>query len=303
VSFATGTLIRLSCLPRSEGFPIGHEPSDHPAHPSKIQVFHSTAPTCFWSWGYEAVFNRLKLVYRDQIDVRVQISCVYDNFEEYLKHYELTFDGMKEWTEEAIGIIGVPLHTHLRREQFPPSQLPASMAAMAAKRQGEAQGARFFRALLRRASVEGHDVTKESAQLEAAKEAGLDLERFRDDLADHDGLVADYQNQGDEFYHMPLGFYNVILTDGENRTVILDYAFDPGIVEETIDFLSRGRLTKRTPKDILGYLRDHGPTPVREIARVFGLTPDEASAKLAAFEKEGRTRVTNLAGGHHWSAP
>ena len=112
------------------------------AHPEKIQVYHSTAPTCFWSWGYEAVFNRLKLVYGDQIDIRVQVSCVYDNFEDYLKHYELTFDGLKEWTEEAIGIMGVPLHTQIRREQFPASQLPASMAAMAARRQDDAKSAR-----------------------------------------------------------------------------------------------------------------------------------------------------------------
>ena len=45
----------------------------------------------------------LKLVYGDQIDIRVQVSCVYDDFEEYLKHYELTFDGLKEWTEERSG--------------------------------------------------------------------------------------------------------------------------------------------------------------------------------------------------------
>ncbi len=275
---------------------------NHSDHPSKIQVFHTTAPTCFWSWGYEALFNRLKLVYGDQIDVRVQISCVYDDFEEYLKHYELTFEGMKEWTEEAIGIMSVPLHTGLRREQFPPSVLPASIAAMAAKRQGETKGARFFRALLRRSSVEGQDVTKEGVLFDAAKEAGLDVARFRRDHADHDGLMSDYQNQGDEFYHMPLGFYNVILKDGETRTVILDHAFDPAIVDEALDYLSRGRLRKKQPTDVVGYLRDHGPAPNREIERVFGLTPTVAKGKLKQLEKAGNVRAMTLAGAPHWSA-
>lgn len=276
---------------------------DHRAETSQIQVFHATAPTCFWSWGYEAVFNRLALVYGDRIDIRVQISCVYDNFDDYLKHYELTFDGLKEWTEEAIGIMGVPLHTQIRREQFPPSQLPASLAAMAAKRQGDAKGARFFRALLRRASVEGQVVTRESVLMDAAKEAGLDLARFQRDLADQDGLLADYQGQGDEFYHMPLGFDNVIVTDGHDRTVILDHAFDPPIVEEAIDYLTRGQLRKNTPSDVVGYLREHGPAPTREIERVFGLTPGEARGKLGDLEKAGEVRATLLAGAPHWSAP
>lgn len=272
------------------------------SHRPKIQVFHSTAPTCFWSWGYEAVFNRLKLVYGDQIDVRVQISCIYEDFEEYLKHHELTFDGLREWTEEAIGITGVPLNTQIRREQFPSTVLPASMAAMAAMRQGKVKGTRFFRALLRRSSVEGQDVTKDAILLDAGYEAGLNLARFKTDLADREGLLADYQNQGDEFYHMPLGFYNVIVTDGNNRTVVLDHAFDPAMVDEALHYLSGGSLRQRVPKDIVGYLRDHGFAPAREIQRVCSLSPGEIDRRLKALKKAGKVRSTLLAGAPHWSA-
>ena len=60
-------------------------------HSTKIQVLHATAPTCFWSWGYEAVINRLKLVYGDQIEIKLATFCVYDDLDEYMKHYEMTF--------------------------------------------------------------------------------------------------------------------------------------------------------------------------------------------------------------------
>lgn len=272
------------------------------SHRHRIQVYHSTAPTCFWSWGYEAVFNRLRLVYGDQIDVHIQVACVYDDFQEYLKHYELTFEGMRDSTKEAIGIMGVPLHTDLVRDQFPPSVMPASFAAMAARRQGDVIGARFFRALLRRSCVEGQDVTRDPILLEAAKEAGLNLPRFRKDLANRDGLLADYQNQGDAFYHMPLGFYNVILTDGGDRTVILDHAFDPKIVDDAIDYLSGGTLRRRAPGDIVRYLRDHGPAPTKEIERVFGLTPSSAGVKLRRLASGGKVRSSRLARAAHWSA-
>jgi len=281
---------------------MAHSHSEPRERPMRIQVFHSTAPTCFWSWGYEAVFNRLRLVYGDQIDIQVQIACVYEDFDEYLKRYELTFEGMKGWTEEAIEIMRIPLYTDYRREKFPRSVLPASLASIAANRQGERKGARYFRALLRRSCVEGQDVTEESIQLDAAREATLDLDAFREALQDEDGLSSEYHGQGDEFYHMPLGFYNVIVTDGRDRTVILDYAFDPPVVEEAVDYLSRGQLAKRSPTDLVGYLRDHGPAPTVEIARVFGLTQDEAAAKLGSLRDQGRATARSLAGAPHWSA-
>jgi len=75
--------------------------ADAHAHEPKIHVFHGTAPTCFWSWGYEALFNRLHLVYGDQIGVHLMTLCVYDGYDEYLKHYELTFDGLVDWYKEG----------------------------------------------------------------------------------------------------------------------------------------------------------------------------------------------------------
>ena len=137
--------------------------------------------------------------------------------------------------------------------------------------------------------------------MEAAKEADLDLARFKKDLADQDGLLANYQNQGDEFFHMPLGFYNVILMDEQNRTVILEHAFEPSMVDEALSYLSRGQLTKNTPTDVVGYLRAHGLAPLREIERAFGFSPEEAKRELGKLEKAGKARSIPLAGAQHWS--
>ncbi|OGS49922.1 MAG: hypothetical protein A3K65_09845 [Euryarchaeota archaeon RBG_16_68_12] len=270
------------------------------ARPPKIQVYHTTAPTCFWSWGYEAVFNRLPLVYGDQIGVNVMTSCIYTDFEEYLKHYELTFDGLLEWTREGADIMGVPLGTDLRRETIPESMLPASLAAMAGYRQGPKKGGRFNRALMRRWCVELQDVTKLSVQLEAAGEAGLDLAKFQRDVADKKARQAELGHQGHDFPHLPLGFYNLIVSDEDSKTVVLDYAFDPAVVEDAIDWLSGGRLKKAVPKDIAGYLRAHGPAPLTEIARVFGLPPSKTEKDLARLEASGKAERLTLAGGPHW---
>ncbi len=53
------------------------------SHGHRITVVHATAPTCWWSWGYEPVFNRLQLVYGDQINIVIFYAVVYEDIEQY----------------------------------------------------------------------------------------------------------------------------------------------------------------------------------------------------------------------------
>ncbi len=55
------------------------------ARARKVHVHHATAPTCWWSWGYEAVMNRLPLVYGDQVQVHLYRGVVYEDVQQYLK--------------------------------------------------------------------------------------------------------------------------------------------------------------------------------------------------------------------------
>ncbi len=274
-----------------------------PAKKSRPQVhlFHATAPTCWWSWGYEAVLNRLPLVYGDRVKVHLLLGCVYEDLDEWMKAYEMTPRGQTKWARESIGIMGVPIRTTYGGEQ-PRSVMPVTLAVLAARRQGEAKGDRFYRAVLRRFVVEAQDVTRDDGLREAAIEAGLDVDRFFRDYRDTDARRAELEHQGHGFPHVPLGFYSLALTDGGDRTVILDYAFDPATVEEAIDYLSQGKLKKRTPTDVVGYLQRHGAAPLREIARVMGMDDREAKNRLAKLVKERKVTSAPLAGEAHWSA-
>jgi predicted DsbA family dithiol-disulfide isomerase len=265
----------------------------------KVHVYHATAPTCWWSWGYEAVMNRLPLVYGSQVEIHLRYGTVYEDFNDYLKAYELTFDSLNGWARESIDTMGVPIRANYSAGE-PKSVLLATYAVLAALRQGRPKGGRFNRAILRRFVVEGQDVTQAEVLDEAAKEAGLNVTRFRKDFADTPSREAELGHQAHSFAHLPLGFYNVAITDGGDRAVILDYSFEPSVVEEAIDYLSAGSLTKRVPRDVVGYLREHGPSPMRELARVFGDTPVEMKRSLAALERRGKVTRTTLCGAPHW---
>jgi predicted DsbA family dithiol-disulfide isomerase len=274
------------------------------SHSHRIAVVHFTAPTCWWSWGYEPVFNRLKLVYGDQISLVTFYGVVYEDVEEYKKEYELDDPGMLKWAKESQEIMGVPMHLNYRFDRMPKNLLPATLAIMAGMRQSHEKGHRLYRALLRRNIVEEQDVTDKDNILEAVKESGLDEAKFKHDWADQASLKVDLEKQGEGVDAPPVhvGFYNIAVTDGHGRTVYLDQKFLPAIVESAIDYLADGKLKKAKPTDILAYLKEQGATSLVEVERVFALPSNKARGELEQLEKLGKARRSTLAGAAFWSA-
>jgi predicted DsbA family dithiol-disulfide isomerase len=271
-------------------------------HDQRIAVVHFTAPTCWWSWGYEPIFNRLKLVYGDQIRLLTLYGTVYEDVEEYKKNYELDDAGMVSWAKESQEIMGMPMHLNYRFDRMPNNQLPATLAVMAGLRQGEEKGHRLYRALLRRNIVEDQDVTQEKIILDAVKEASLEEARFKRDWADQAGMKADLEKQGESAPPVHVGFFNIAVTDGHGRTVYLDQQFQPRAAEGAIDYLSEGLLKKSKPDDVLAYLRAQGPTSLVEVERVFGLSSRDALTELERLEKLGKATTSTLARAAFWSA-
>jgi predicted DsbA family dithiol-disulfide isomerase len=270
------------------------------SHDQRVAVVHFTAPSCWWSWGYEPVFNRLNLVYGDQINVLTLYGTVYEDIEEYKKNYELDDAGMATWAKEAQQIMGVPMHLNYRFDRMPKNMLPATLAVVAGVRQGHEKGHRLYRALLRRNIVEDQDVTQEATIFGAVKEAELDETTFRKDWADHASLKTDLEKQGEGAPPVHVGFYNIAVTDGHGRSVYLDQQFQPSVVEGAIDYLTDGRLRKAKPIDVLAYLEAQGPTSLVEVERVFDLPSNDATAELERLESLGMAKRSTLAGAHFW---
>ena len=266
-----------------------------------VRLLHAASPTCWWSWGYEGTLHRVRLVYGDQVDIRIVLAPVYTDLKEHLEHY----GGRKQFAadaREAAVTMGVPIFTGYERAKLPKDTLPATLAAVAAFRQGQAAGEKFLRSMLRRSTVEGKDVSHAFVVTAAAREAGLDLKRFSRDRKDRDGLLKELDAMNDGLPHMPLGFYNLIVEGDRGRRVVIDHAFEPADVERAIDFLGDRKLRKNRPRDPVVYLKQTGPAPTREIARAFGWKVPAAEKKLARLAQKGAVQQVKLAKETHWTA-
>jgi len=216
--------------------------------------------------------------------------------DEYYKNY--TRETWDECAEKYIPLSRqlVPFH------RMPKDMLPATLAVIAAERQGHEKGHRLYRALLRRNIVGDQDVTQEATIFGAVKEAGLDDTRFKSDWADQASLKTDLEKQGEGSPPVHVGFYNIAVTDSHGRTVYLDQKFQPSVVEEAIDYLSSGQLKKTRPADVHAYLQAHGPTSLVEVERVFNLSSKDALAELERLEKLGKAKRLTLTGANFWSS-
>jgi hypothetical protein len=242
------------------------------------------------------------MVYGDQINVVTYYGAPYEDIEEHKKNYELDDVGVVKWAKESRDTMGMPMFVDYRFDRMPKNMLPATIAVMAGKRQGDVKCHRFYRALLRRSIVEFQDVTQEEAIFEAVKEAELDDARFKRDWHDQAGLKGELEKQGGNGPHVHVGFYNIAVTDGHGRTVTLDQQFQPSVAEGAIDYLADGKLKKTEPTNILAYLKTQGPTPAVEVERVFNLTPKKAVAELELLENAGKVKRSILADTPFWSA-
>lgn len=275
----------------------------HDADSNKILVLHATAPTCWWSWGYEAVINRLRMVYGDQISIKIWTAFVYDDFDEHLKHFDMSWKDFLNWTKEGVDIMKIPLELNPPKSFFPKTVVPATIAVFAAMKQGDKKAGRLSREFLRMFNVELKDVSKDKIIFEAAETAGLDMQKFKKDFADKNSRIREFEEQQQTLPHgLPIYFYNMIIADGKKKYVNIDHAFEPKEVEAAIDYISGGKLKKNpvNSNDIPKYLQQHGLAPTMEIARVFDLTPKEAEQKLAAWEEKEKIEKKILAGAPHW---
>lgn len=275
---------------------------EHHGHDHRPTIYHATSPLCAWSWGYEPVLNRIRLVYGDQVPIRLLYQAPHESVEGWFEEYGMTEEESLEWLVEIRDTIGLPMKTDMRKKDWAPSAVPGTLAALAAQREDHRKSERLAREMLRRYCVGGEDVTKEATLIECVRAAGLDVARFQKLWQDEAALqeLLEHQGEGHHWPHVPLTFYNLVVSDG-HRHVILEHAFDPAGVESAIDWLGGGKLQKRQPTDVAAYLAAHGAAPKEEIAKVFAMTPAKAEAALGDLEKQGKASATTIGGATFWA--
>lgn len=157
------------------------------ANKKPVKIIYYTDPICSSCWGIEPQLRKLKLAYGPYIEVEYRMggllpdwsynsggiskpSDVAHHWDEVSLYYDMPIDG-DVWLED-------PLH----------SSYPPSIACKAAQLQDNEKAILFLRHIREMVFLQKKNITKWEHLESAAKDAGLDLGKFK---ADYDGKAKE----------------------------------------------------------------------------------------------------------------
>ena len=148
-----------------------------------VTVHYFTDPACTWSWASEPKLRRLMVEFGDELSFTWVMGGL---AREYSPPYD---ELLLEWLDVA-DEGGMPSDARLWRDGPIGSTYPACIAVKAAAEQGPEAAYRYLRAVREGLFCFRRKLDATEALVEEARRAGLDVERFRIDLASHATLEA-----------------------------------------------------------------------------------------------------------------
>ena len=146
-------------------------------------MHYFTDPACPMSWGHQPIVRRIEVEFGSRVEWRWVMGGLGRDY----KGHEQAM--VAQWTIEA-GEIDMPMDPLLWKEGPIQSTYPACMAVKAAGDQGPEAQTRYLRVLREGLVCFRRKLDTTEALVEEARRAGLDVERFRIDLASHATVEA-----------------------------------------------------------------------------------------------------------------
>jgi putative protein-disulfide isomerase len=142
-----------------------------------VEVRYYTDPACSWSWGSEPKLRRLMWEFGDQVRFSWVMGGLARSYGS--DHY---WEQTADWLDVAAES-GMPVDARLWSQNPIDSTYPACQAVKAAAEQGSEAAYRYLRRLREGLMTERKKLDHTEALVGEAGPAGLDVERFRIDLA------------------------------------------------------------------------------------------------------------------------
>ena len=209
----------------------------------------------------------------------------FEKLSDWMKEYGVDEGSTVEWIRESIDVMKMPVRSDYYFTTRVASSYPACQAFKAAQLQSEEQAARYFRRMMEAFGLQCQPGTEEEL-VRLAGEVGLDRYRLRRDM--HSEAVAKaFEADRREMQESGANFLSLLIRDREGKKVVKSEVFTATPFEAIVDDLVPG-LPKRSPADVLEYLEHHrGLTPAHEIAAVFRIPDEDASARLQKLAAAG----------------
>jgi len=278
-----------------------------------IEVIEYTDPYCTWCWGSEPILRKIKEVYGNQVKITFKMGGLVDDIADFYDPLnriggDRMFEQVAEHWKDASQKHGMPVDVRVFQDikgEFR-STYPANIAYKAAQMQNQELADKFLRRMREAAAAERRAIHKVEAQVDLAKDVGLDAEKF---------LHALESSEAEKAFHKELkecrelgitGFPTFVVKNRKGERIFL-VGYQPfQAFEKAFEKLEHRNLRKKklTPslENVLQFAKKYGKIATKEAAEVFNITIDEAQQLLSALEAKGSVIRIVAGNGFFWVA-
>src|SRR3954466_1030695 len=151
-----------------------------------VRARYYTDPACPWSWSAEPAVRKLMVEFGENVSWTYVMGGL---ARDYTNTPDARATRLAHWLDVAEGG-GMPIDPRLWRDGPIGSSYPACMAVKAAADQGSEDAGRYLRVLREGLMCFRRKLDTTEALVEEARRAGLDVQRFRVDLASNATVEA-----------------------------------------------------------------------------------------------------------------
>ncbi len=264
----------------------------------KIQIIYFTDPICSTCWGVEPALRRLKLEYGHAVEFRYHMGGLLPDWSYNSGGISKPSDVAHHWDEVSLRF-DMPIDGDVWLEDPLHSSYPPSIAFKAAQMQDEHRALVFLRLIREMVFMEKKNITRWENLSEAARLAGLELEKFQ----------YDYENNAADLFREDLnlgaslgvrGFPTFFLNGQEGRQEYI-YGFRPyAVFEEAIKRLNPKVSREEYDKSWQNLFENYPGLTTREFAELSGLSTHNVVSMLEKLSADGELKKTETKNGIYW---
>lgn len=264
-----------------------------------VKVIYFTDPICSACWGIEPQLRKLKLEYGDSVEVDYRMGGMLKDWSYNNGEISKPSDVAHHW-DEVSAYYDMPIDGDVWLEDPLDSSFPASIAFKAAQMQNNEKAILYLREVREMVFVKKMNIAKWENLVQAAKNIGLDVEKFKAHYEGHAKVLFEEDLKMARQFGVR-GFPTLFFTDASGRTELVYGSKPYSAFEQTLLKLLPTATKQSYDKSWSSIFSKYNSLTAKEFSVLSGVSRNESENLLNELTRKQNLKEVTSKNGALWT--